>query len=69
MTEYLIILAVVAIACITIFALFGKQIKGTISNVIAAIQGKTTTQSAGDTKDKVTADTIPAATTSGTVAP
>ena len=39
MTEYLIILAVVALGCIAIFGSFGKQIKYTVNRVIHTLQG------------------------------
>jgi Flp pilus assembly pilin Flp len=45
MTEYLIILAVVAVAAILIVGLFGAQIKNVFSENTAALSGKTTGQS------------------------
>jgi Flp pilus assembly pilin Flp len=42
MTEYLIILAVVAVAAILIVGLFGKQIKNVFSENTAALAGQTT---------------------------
>jgi len=39
MTEYLIILAIVAIAAVLVVALFGKQIKGTFTSSTGAIGG------------------------------
>ena len=45
MTEYLIILAVVAVAAILIVGLFGAQIKNVFSENTAALAGKTTGQS------------------------
>lgn len=40
MTEYIIIIAVIAIGCLLIAALFGKQIKGVFSREGNAIAGK-----------------------------
>jgi Flp pilus assembly pilin Flp len=39
MTEYLIILAVVAIAAITIVGLFGKEIKITFAKLVGGLSG------------------------------
>lgn len=41
MTEYIIIIAVIAIGCILIAGLFGKQIKGVFSREGAALAGAT----------------------------
>ncbi len=54
MTEYLIMLAIVAIGCILIFSLFGTQIKTTVSNAITALSGK---PAAHDTTAKTAANT------------
>ncbi|MBI3869689.1 MAG: hypothetical protein HY299_14295 [Verrucomicrobia bacterium] len=40
MSEYLIVLAVVALGCICIFGLFGKQIKYTASRAAATLSGE-----------------------------
>lgn len=48
MTEYIIIIAVIAIGCILIAGLFGKQIKGVFSREGAALAGATD-KSASDT--------------------
>jgi Flp pilus assembly pilin Flp len=40
MTEYIIIIAVIAIGCLLIAGLFGKQIKGVFSREGAALSGK-----------------------------
>ena len=45
MTEYLIILAVVAVAAILIVGLFGAQIKNVFSENTAALAGQNTGQS------------------------
>lgn len=45
MTEYLIILAVVAVAAILIVGLFGQQIKNVFSENTSALAGNTTGQS------------------------
>ena len=42
MSEYLIVLAVVALGSILIFGLFGKQIKYTAARAIATLSGVTT---------------------------
>jgi Flp pilus assembly pilin Flp len=52
MTEYLIILAVVAVAAILVVGLFGQQIKNTFSRNTAAM--------AGDTQGNATAKTTEA---------
>ncbi len=39
MTEYIIIIAVIAIGCLLIAGLFGKQIKGVFSREGAALSG------------------------------
>ncbi|MBI3869688.1 MAG: hypothetical protein HY299_14290 [Verrucomicrobia bacterium] len=41
MSEYLIVLAVVALGCICIFGLFGKQIKYTTARAAATLSGET----------------------------
>ena len=69
MTEYLIILAVVAIAAITITALFGKQIKAVFSNSTAALQGTEGTATAGDTSGEAVAHSVPEGTKKGVVNP
>ena len=40
MTEYIIIIAVIAIGCLLIAGLFGKQIKGVFSREGSALSGK-----------------------------
>ena len=40
MSEYLIVLAVVALGCICIFGLFGRQVKATAEKAIATLDGK-----------------------------
>jgi pilus assembly protein Flp/PilA len=40
MTEYIIILAIIAIGAILIIGIFGKQIKATFGKSTAAMQGK-----------------------------
>lgn len=47
MTEYIIIIAVVAIASIIVFGLFGNQIKDTVSRLAASLRGEE--QAATDT--------------------
>jgi len=54
MTEYLIMLGIVAIGCIMIFGLFGSQIKTTITSAIKAMSGDPSTH---DTTAKTAADT------------
>jgi Flp pilus assembly pilin Flp len=49
MTEYLIILAVVAVAAILIVGLFGQQIKNVFSENTSALAGQTTGQSEAST--------------------
>ena len=50
MTEYLIILAIVAVAAIAVVGLFGKQIKSTFTRNNQALAGKV------DAADTATAD-------------
>jgi pilus assembly protein Flp/PilA len=67
MTEYLIILAVVAIAAITVVSLFGKQIKTVFMNATDGLQeGKNQTQGVTVT-GKNTADTVEGGTKNGKV--
>ena len=56
MTEYIIIVAVVALAALTVFGLFGDTIRAKMNGIIAAIGGEaTSTQgskvTAGSSKD------------------
>ncbi|MEI8352328.1 MAG: hypothetical protein WCG36_08450 [bacterium] len=48
MTEYIIIIAVIAIGCILIAGLFGKQIKGVFSREGAALSGATDKKASDD---------------------
>ena len=56
MTEYLIILAVVAIAAITIVGLFGKQIKANFFNSSKAMQGDSTSAKSDAAESDVKSD-------------
>lgn len=47
MTEYIIIIAVIAIASIVVFGLFGTQIKETVSRLASSLRGEE--QAAEDT--------------------
>jgi len=49
MTEYLIILAIVAVAAILVVGLFGKQIKNTFNTSTAAMGGASSNNSAQTT--------------------
>lgn len=40
MTEYIIIVAVIAIACIAAYGLFGKEIKSTIGRIVGGLEGE-----------------------------
>ena len=58
MTEYLIILAIVAIACIAVVGLFGKQVKSTFTRsnqAMVGTVGKADTATATSSKTKTTA--------------
>lgn len=48
MTEYIIIVALIAIAAIGIYALFGKQIRAVVQSIGGQLSGETTT-----TTDKI----------------
>jgi len=60
MSEYIIIVALIAIACIVVVSLFGKQIKAMFAGMSGAISGssdmvnvdKTATTDAGDEAGK-----------------
>jgi Flp pilus assembly pilin Flp len=58
MTEYIIIVAVIALAALTVFGLFGDTIRGKMNGVIAAFGGEATGTKgedvqAGDSKDSL----------------
>ncbi len=57
MTEYLIILAIVAVAAIAVVGLFGKQIKSAFTRSNEALVGKVEAADTG-TADKSKGDTI-----------
>ena len=57
MTEYLIILAIVAVAAIAVVGLFGKQIKSTFTRNNEALAGKVEVADTG-TADKSKTDSI-----------
>ena len=44
MTEYIIIIAIVAIGCIMIVGLFGKQIKGVFTGISGSLAGTNNAQ-------------------------
>ena len=46
MTEYIIVIAIVAIGAIAILGLFGRQIKGAFARIGSAISGKAPTAAA-----------------------
>jgi len=54
LTEYGIILVLVAVGAITVFALFGKTIRQKVTQISAAISGDSTTYSAEQTGAKTT---------------
>lgn len=54
MTEYVIIVALIAIAAIGVYAAFGNVIKGQTGAMAAELGGKAGTQSAGTAKDQAT---------------
>jgi pilus assembly protein Flp/PilA len=57
MTEYLIMLAIVAVAAIAVVSFFGKQIKSTFNRSNQALIGEVVTSDSGTaTKSKATAD-------------
>ena len=49
--EYIIIIAIVAVAALTVLGLFGDRIRELISGVTGALGGKTTNVSEGNTKE------------------
>jgi Flp pilus assembly pilin Flp len=58
MTEYIIIVAVIALAALTVFGLFGDTIRAKMNGVIAAFGGSSTGTtgedvSAGDSKESL----------------
>jgi len=58
MTEYIIIVAVIALAALTVFGLFGDTIRAKMNGVIAAFGGEATSTTgedvtAGDSKDSL----------------
>jgi len=64
MTEYIIIIAIVAIGCIMIVGLFGKQIKGVFTGISGSLSGANNTQvdsgfddSVGEAEDREGMDT------------
>ncbi len=57
MTEYLIILAIVAVAAIAVVGLFGKQVKSAFTRSNSALVGKVEAADTG-TADKSKTDTI-----------
>ena len=58
MTEYIIIVALIAIACLVIFGVFGKQIRQVVDGMGAALSGntKTVTQEQMNTQGKSMSD-------------
>lgn len=52
MTEYVIIVALIAIAAIGVYSAFGNVIKGQTGAMAAELGGKAGTQSAGTAKDQ-----------------
>lgn len=58
MTEYLIILAVVAIAAIAVTGLFGKQVKSVFNACTSAMSGGTVANASCANSGLVTSDTM-----------
>ena len=52
--EYIIIIAIIAVAALTVLGFFGDRIREMISGVTGAFGGKTTNVQEGSTKDLVT---------------
>lgn len=51
MTEYIIVIAIVAIGAILIIGIFGKQIKNTFGRISMALSGKSQPAAAPDVSD------------------
>ena len=51
--EYIIIIALVAVAALTVLGLFGDRIKALIAGSTSAIGGKNSSQAAGEDGDSV----------------
>lgn len=56
MTEYIIIVGLIALSAIVIVALFGKQIKAQFSGMTTALSGKTATVTSHEGEAKTEAD-------------
>jgi len=52
MTEYIIIIAIVAVAALLVTAMFGKQIKNTLGKITGSMGGKDTTEIKNVTVDE-----------------
>lgn len=49
MTEYIIIVALIAVAAIAVFGAFGKTIRGQMASITGAVAGNTANATAGNT--------------------
>ena len=58
MTEYIIVIAIIAIGAILIIGVFGKQIKNTFGRISKALSGEEEAAATVDITDAATADTL-----------
>ncbi|HEA53666.1 hypothetical protein LCGC14_0683830 [marine sediment metagenome] len=56
MSEYIIVVALVALAAITVVGMFGGVVKGQFSNMAAALSGDGTGEAIESTRDDTAAD-------------